>query len=188
MIKFNRQILRNILIGSSMILLSLLVTLNFFFKKPVRKKEIPNTVYVFNETKYDVEFKTKLIINKIFELDSIYIKYGYMIEPLYINGIEISAHVVKNPMFEKQYMVFMSKKLKPYHEDIVISHELQHINQFESNDLEILDVFMGIYRYKQDTLEFTLTNYSERPEEKEAYAMEDSIYNQLQILIKEYEK
>lgn len=177
--------LRNILVGAAFVLTIILIYADSL--NPKVSKEIPKTVRVFNNTEYDVEFKTKLIINKILGHDSIFIKFDYMIEPVYINEIRVSAHVVKNPMFENQYMVYITKNLKPYHEDIVLSHELQHIHQFEISDLEILDVFMGSYRYKEDTLMFGLLPYKDRPEEIDAYAKEDSIYNQLQILLKDYE-
>jgi len=183
MINVTKKI-RNFLLASSVFILLIMAYASYFYE--VKDKEIPKTVYVIDETKYNVEFKTKLIINKMFEIDSVYIKYDYMIEPLYINNVEISAHVVKNPMFENQYIVFMSKKLKPYAIDIVLSHELQHVYQFESKDLEVINLYTGTYRYKEDTLVLGTIPYSDRPEEIDAYAKEDSIYNQLQILLKEY--
>ena len=188
MVKITKRFKNILLVIGFLLMLLLLFGDLFYLKKTVVSKEIPETVYVINETEYDVSLKTKLIINKIFSHDSIYIKFDYMNEPLYIEGIEIAAHVVKNPMFENQYLVLMSKKVKPYHEDIILAHELTHVNQFEILDLEYINVFMGIYKYKDDTININEVSYKNRPDEIDAYTMEDSVFNELQILLKEYKK
>lgn len=178
---------RHMLALLGIFLLTFVIYLDLYYlKKSLRPKEIPETVHIINETKYDVDFKTKLIINRIFGYDSIYIKYDYMIEPKFIDGNEVTAHVIKDPMFDNHYIIYMSKKIKKYNEDIVLSHELIHIDQYEKNDLEMINVFNWTFRYKDDTISLIMTPYNQRLFEIDAYNLEDSVYNQLQTLIKEY--
>lgn len=179
---------KNILLVLAIVFILVLAILNVKHSPEKRSKEIPETLVVINDTKYDVELESKLILNKIFDYDSLYVRITYMPEPAYIDNIALGAYIVKSPLFENQYVVYMSKDLKISQIDLVLSHELYHLDQYEKGDLEIINVFSGLYRYKQDTILLGLIPYYERPFEKDAYAIEDSIWNELQILLKDYEK
>lgn len=143
-----------------------------------------DNLHIENNTHYNIEDKTKIILTNFFCIDSIYIKYEYMDEQLYIDKTKISAYVVKNAFFDNQYLIYVSKTLKPYYEDIMICHELIHIYQFETNQLVVVNLINSIYLYNDDTLDLHNIPYLSRQFEIDAYNMEDSIYNELQILVK----
>lgn len=181
--------LKNILLVSGFIMLILLLIGDLYFlKKYFPNKNFSKNIYVLNDTKYDVELKTKIILNKIFKYDSMYVKYVYLNEELLFGNMKISAFIVKNPMFNNQYLIYMSKDIKSYHEDIIISHELLHLKQYENCDLELINPFIGLYKYFNDTLNLNYIPYNKRPFEIDAYNSEDTIYQQLQILLKKYRK
>ena len=147
----NRK-LKNVVLVLGVIGLLLIMYGNLFLlEKEIHNKEIPKTVYIQNNTNLDVELKTKLIVNRLFNIDSIFIKYEYMGTQEYINGEEVGAYIVKNPLFENQYVIYISKTLKPYHEDIILSHEMIHLYQYESCDLVFVNIYKGTMRFKEDT-------------------------------------
>lgn len=175
---------RNILVLAGFItLLALLIGDIYYGKNEHEFKKISKNIYIENNTDYDIEFKTKLILNSILHIDSVFIKYEYMDEPRFIDGHKVGAYVVKNKFFDNQYNISLSKTLKLYHVDIIIAHELIHVQQHESFDLEIISRNLGIYIYKGDTIDTYFVPYLSRGYEIDAYEREDSVYNKLHLLL-----
>lgn len=161
-----------------------MIYLNIFIDKSTTTyKPIPNTVVVQNNTNYDIETTAKITIYNIFSIDSIFVKFDYMPTEIFIEGRKIGAYIFKNPFFDNQYVVFMSRDIKKYQKDIIIIHEMIHLNQYEIKELKFYDPIMGIFIYKEDTINMNTISYFDRPFEKDAYNMEDSIYNLMDSIL-----
>lgn len=137
---------------------------------------IPNTLVVINNTEYNLEAPTKIILNNTFSHDSLVVKFEYMPDEFTHTH---AAFVIADFFFENHYVVYMSKYLEGHRINMVLVHELIHIDQFESGDLQQHNFYTGIYIYKGDTINNDTLEHDERPFEIDAMNREEGVYYSL---------
>ena len=175
------------------LLISLVVLLvgliNYIIIKQSLREEadltFPNTVVVQNATDFEPLDKiTKAIVYNVLGYDTINITIAYIPKQLEQMGDkDIRAFIQKNIFQEHAYMVLVSKTFRASEFKMVMSHEMAHLDQYESGDLIQIDLGLEMVIYKGDTIKYVDVPYDNRPHEKDAYKQEDHIYKELEKVL-----
>jgi len=110
---------------------------------------------------------TMVILNKLMDYDTMKIN----IYPLPLiferdDKMEYFAFIVHVPFEPHRYNIFLQKNASIGKMKTVFTHELVHLQQYESGDLRTIDNYG--YVWKGDTVQFKDVEYDYRPYEKEA--------------------
>lgn len=152
-------------------------------EKNVNSFEFPSSLVVNNYTDLKrVDTVSMVILNKIFEYDSIVLNIYYMREEMKYNELEILGFIQKNPI-PHNYSVFLKKNSGKYQVMRFMSHELIHLDQMERGDLLTSINNYNYAVYKGDTIRYSIVKYKNRPFEIDAHSKDDSIYNKLFYLL-----
>lgn len=145
--------------------------------------EFPDTVVVENNTtQKNADTYSKIILNKIYEYDTIKLEIVYMTNDLSTDEIEVSGWIQQNPYEPHTYMIFMKKGALPMSVKKFLSHELIHVRQMETGDMiQIPNEPMVVY--KGDSIDFLHIPYKERPFEIEALRTENDVLKRLNRLL-----
>jgi hypothetical protein len=122
----------------------------------------------------------KVIAHHLFEYDTLTVLLTYMPPQMEsVGDIDLQAYVVKAPK-DHFYSIFLSRKLKSSELKKTLCHEFVHIRQMEKGDLIQFppDKMMSIW--KGDTIDYKLIPYDQRPEELEAFNLDDRILRDLE--------
>ena len=173
--------IKKILIALSTLLFIILLII-FLSKREKNVYTFPNTIKLYNVTNYEVDTVTKIILHKIFEIDTAEILYVYMpFESNPDDNIRFLAFIQKNKYSDKKYIIFLSRYIKSNELNRVLSHELIHLYQYHSKRLITIDE--EFYIFDGDTLNGTKIPYNKRPQEINAFKNENRILNKLDSLL-----
>lgn len=145
-------------------------------------RDIPKTIFIDNNTNYNINNFSKIIINKVLCIDTLLVHISYMPEEFEYRG-NLKAFVIKIDEFNYSYSIFLSRTLNKNIVERVISHEFAHIEQFEKKHLKQIDIHNGIYRYYGFIFDTKLIPYNFRPFEIDAFIREDEILIELQNIL-----
>jgi hypothetical protein len=143
----------------------------------------PSTILSENHTtERRADTLAMIIINKIFQFDTINVMIFYMPKEYNDDETEFIGFVQKNPFKSHAYFIFIKKGMLPISIKKILSHEMIHVEQMEKGDLiPIFDVPKMVY--KGDTIDFYNVPYDKRPFEISAFAMQDGIEKRLKELL-----
>ena len=145
------------------------------------KQTFPESVNIKNNTFYSIDTITKVLVNKVLKYDTLNVLITYVVdESPYPNpDLWIQAFVIKHPNIPKTYMIFMSSKLEDYEIPEVICHEFAHIEQFETNRLQVINQERGWYLWENKATNLAQIPYKYRIHEKDARERGDILYEKL---------
>jgi len=171
-----------ILIGVA-VLITLAVILLVRREKNINVYEYPDTILVENHTKQkNADTYAKIILNKIYEYDTIKLDIVYMVKDFSTTETEVAGWIQQNPYEPHTYMIFLKKGILPVSMKSFLSHELIQVHQMETGDLiQIPNEPMVIY--KGDSIDFHQVPYKKRLFEIEALRTEISIKKKLNQLL-----
>jgi hypothetical protein len=163
------------------IFITTIIIININKEKHKNHFTFPESVEVNNFTDYnDVDTLVMIVLNKIFNYDTISIKIYYMNADLNTDDIQIYAFIQKNPFRPHAYFIFLNKNISaPI--DKILSHELIHLKQMESGELVQETTNYSIYN--RDTIYFSKVKYFDRPYEIEAFKNENAVLHKLNNLL-----
>jgi len=171
-----------IIIGVVVLIVALLSILLIRRERNVNVYEYPDTVVVTNHTKHkNADTYSKIILNKIFEYDTITLNIYYASRDYGTEEYDVAGFIQKNPYVPHTYNVFVKKNGLPTSIKHFLSHELIHLRQMESGDLIPIDQYTQVY--KGDTISFLDTPYRERLFETEAINTQNDVLKQLNHLL-----
>ena len=171
-----------ILIGVA-VLIAVAIFLLIRREKNVNIYEFPDTLVIENHTSQkNADTYAKIILNKIYDYDTIKLDIVYQAKNLSTDEIEVAGWIQQNPFEPHTYMVFVKKGSLPVSIKKFLSHELIHLHQMEIGDMiQIPNEPMVVY--KGDTIDFHHVPYKERPFEIEALSTENDIQKKLNHLL-----
>lgn len=171
---------KKIIIGVVLFLVFVLVYFLVFRKeKEYKHYEFPSEINVVSNVDIEYADSTSMILlNKIFDIDSINLHINYMYNDLVVNEINIRAYTEK---YNDNYMVFINKNVNKSQFKRIMSHEVIHIKQMYSGDLVKIDDEK--YVWKGDTLKYKNVDYYDREYEKEAYDEQNEVLSKLNNLL-----
>ncbi len=159
------------------ILIGFIININNKILKKTNPQKIivdtPKTLVIINNTDYNIEQPTKIILNDILCRDSLAIKFEYMDEKY---RQKYSAFVIEDIFFKNQYIIYITPYLKGHKLGITLAHELIHVDQFESGNLKQYNLYKGIYIFNSDTINTNIVKYNDRPYEIDAMNREEELY------------
>jgi len=151
-------------------------------EKRINRFEFPSTMIVNNFTTHKyADTIAMVILNKIFDYDTINLNIYYSPKNLSNSEYEIIGFIQQNPFQLHSYNVFVKKGTLPTSIKTFLSHELIHLHQMELGDLVQIDYTKIVY--KNDTIYFSQAPYDKRPYEIDAYSRQDGIRKQLNNLL-----
>lgn len=176
----NRYILTFILI----IFIIIGVFFNIYYKKISNEKKtyesfnFPSTIVIKNYTNiHNIDFYTKLILHKILEIDTVNITFFYKYT------IDKFLGFIKKAPGEKNYMIFLSRKMTPIEIEVVLAHELVHLDQMERGDF--FNLPGNIVIWQGNFLDLKYIDYYLRPYEIEAFEKEFEYQNRIKEILDE---
>lgn len=138
-------------------------------RQPKVTYTFPDTLVVNNYTEYpEMDTTALLILDKILHLDTITLYIYYSPVDYNSRDLEVMGFIQKHPFIAHSYNIFVSKttQLTPKN---FLSHELAHLEQMEKGELiDVLGSSGVIKIYKGDTIHLLLTEYAQRPFERDA--------------------
>lgn len=161
-----------------------IIFLFFFMKKILTKKSFndfnfPDTLVVNNYTEHsNADTITMVLLHEIFDYDTMKVNIFDLSNFKQMRNTEFSGYIIKNRNFDKSYDIFIAKKL-PISLNKILSHEIIHLNQFETGRLKYVDDQPSKMIYEGDTIDLNSVDYYERPFEKDAFSKQSSITRQL---------
>jgi hypothetical protein len=151
-------------------------------EKRINRFEFPSTMVVNNYTTHKrADTLAMVILNKIFEYDTIKLDIVYAPQNLSNSEYEIVGFIQQNPFEPHTYMVFVKKGNLPISIKNFLSHELIHLQQMEIGDLVQIDQTKIVYQ--NDTIYFSEVPYDKRPYERDAYSRENGVRKKLNELL-----
>jgi hypothetical protein len=154
------------------------VVINVRREKRVNHFEFPSTMIVNNyTTEKRADTLAMIILNKIFQYDTMRLDIVYAPQNLSNNEYEIAGFIKKNPFELNTYIIFIKKGRLPISIKKFLSHELIHLRQMEIGDLIQIDQTKIVYQ--NNTIYFSDVPYNNRPYEFNAFLIEDGILKSL---------
>jgi hypothetical protein len=151
-------------------------------EKRINRFEFPSTMIVNNFTTHKyADTIAMVILNKIFDYDTINLNIYYSPKNMSNAEYEIIGFIQQNPFQPHSYNVFVKKGTLPTSIKTFLSHELIHLHQMELGDLVQIDYTKIVY--KSDTIYFSQVPYDKRPYEIDAYSRQDGIHKRLNKLL-----
>jgi len=151
-------------------------------EKNINQFEFPSTLIVKNHTtQKGADTLAMLILNRIFDYDTIKLDIVYI--PKNLNNLEfnIVGFIQKNQFKSHTYMIFIKKGILPVSIKNFLSHELVHLHQMEIGDLIQIDETKIVYQ--NDTIYFSEVPYNQRPYEIDAISKENEIRKRLDQIL-----
>ena len=159
-----------ILVGFVILLMLLLVARGI--ERSMREEiiiDVPATIVVENNTRFDVTNLIHAISHELFGLDTLKIDiYDLPTNLEKMGELSLQAYVAKNPHEDHSYMIYLSRNIRGSIKNVII-HELIHIKQMEDGELVQFPPGIKFVIWKGDTINFE-RDYSIRPYEIEAYS------------------
>lgn len=177
----NRYILTFVII--IFIIIGAFFNINLFKKISKEKRtyesfNFPSTIVLKNYTDIDnIDFYIKLILHKILEIDTVNITFFYTYSKNEYLGF------IKKAPGEKNYIIFLSRKITPIEIEIVLAHELVHLDQMERGDF--FDLPGNIVLWQGKFLNLKYIDYYLRPYEIEAFKKEFEYQNRIKEILNE---
>lgn len=171
---------KKMIIGVVLFLVFVLVYFLVFRKeKEYKHYEFPSEINVYSNVNIEyADSLTMILLNKVFDIDTINLYINYMYKDLVINEINIKAYTEK---YNDNYIVFLNKNMNKSEFKKIMSHEVIHIKQMYDGDLIIID--NEKYIWKGDTLNYKNVDYYDREYEKEAYDKQSRVLSELNNLL-----
>jgi hypothetical protein len=143
----------------------------------------PKTLVVNNYTNDKLADTVALIIlNKIMKYDTMTINIYKIRDNYDTEEFNFVSYITKIPFKKHEYIIFLKNDLFLDYTKTVLSHELVHLDQYESGRLKIME---DGYEWMNITTKFKDENYLERPYELEAFKKQNDIKKKLnKIFIK----
>lgn len=168
-----------IIIGVIVVIIAIVTFLLIRREKNVNIYEHPSTLVVENYTKHkNAVSYSKIILNKIYDYDTINLKIYYSPIDFSTDEYEIAGFIQKAQFVDNTYLIFVKKGTLPIPIKSLLSHELIHLHQMEIGDLIQTQNAQNIV-YKGDTIVFADTPYEERAYEIDAISKENSVRKKL---------
>ena len=148
-------------------------------EKNVNTYDHPQTLVVNNYTTHkNTDTYSKIILNKIYNYDTINLNVYYTSRDYGTDEIEVAGFIQKNPFEAHSYNIFVKKGSLPISVKKFLSHELIHLHQMEIGDLVPLQSDSMIV-YMGDTIIYKDVKYIDRPHEINALQTEGKIFREL---------
>ena len=172
-----------LIIGIVVLVITLLVILLVRRERNINIYEYPDSLVVNNHTTHkNADTYSKLILNKIYEYDTINLNIYYASRDYGTDEIDVAGFIQKNPFEAHQYNIFLKKGGLPMSTKSFLSHELIHLHQMETGDLTpTQDPFTMIYI--GDTISLLDVTYTNRPYEADAFHHEGKVLKELNRLL-----
>jgi len=172
-----------IIIGVVVLVITLLVVLLVRRERNVNTYDYPETLVVTNHTTHkNADTYSKIILNKIYDYDTITLNIYYEPKDYGSDEIEVAGFIQKNPFEPHHYNIFLNKAGLPISIKGFLSHELTHLHQMEIGDLVPLQDTLAMI-YQGDTIWLLETTYPNRAYEINALDNQDAIYRELNQLL-----
>ena len=172
------RVILNSIIGVLLIVIVMIQIQNS--QKIIIKQTFPESVNIQNNTFYKIDTIAKVLANKILGYDSINVLLAYMVEERsYGPDMKVFAYVIKLQHKPNTYIIFLSKNIAEDKMTSIIAHEFAHIEQFESDSLQIIDQNKGWYLWKQKAINLSRIPYFQRDHEEEARNRSKELYKEL---------
>ena len=172
------------------IIISAIFLIKYFNKryqekiKIERKFDFPKTISINNTTHYkNYDTTLMIIINKIFKHDTIHLDVYYVNNFLINDKFDIKAHIIKHYFIPHTYMLFLNKNLNDMEILTILTHEMIHLHQYETNTLKI-STESDYYIYDNDTNRMIDVPYLDRLYEIDAYQLTEEIMRKYLEIIK----
>lgn len=164
------------------LLIILFYIINRISRKEYNSFSFPSTMIVKNYSNNRMSDTISMIIlNKIMNIDTILIE----IYPIKINidtdDYIIDGFLIKDKFNKHNYDLFLKNDVDFKTLKIIISHEMIHLTQYESNRLDIIN--NDIFIWDNSVISFSDIDYMDRPYEIEAFKNTNKIYKQLNDLL-----
>lgn len=173
-----------LIIGVIVLVMTLVVILLVRRERNVNVYEHPTTLVVNNLTDHkNADTYSKIILNKIYDYDTIILNIYYEPRDYGTNEIDVAGFIQKNPFEPHYYNIFMKKGGLPTSVKNFLSHELIHLNQMEIGDLIPLFNNDSMIVYKGDTIVYKDVEYQRRPYEMDAMQKDGNVYKELNHLL-----
>ena len=158
------------------------VVVNIRREKRINHFEFPITMIAKNYTTHKrADTLAMVILNKMFQYDTIKLDIVYAPQNLSNSEYEIAGFIQKNPYEPHAYLIFVKKGTLPTSIKNFLSHELVHLQQMEIGDLIQIDQTKIVYR--NNTIYFSEVPYDKRPYEFDAFSKENGIRKKLNELL-----
>lgn len=172
----NKKIIISVVLFLVFVLVCFLV---FRKEKEYKHYEFPPELNVYSNV--DIEYSdslTMILLNKVFDINTINLYINYMYRDLVINGINIRAYTEK---YNDKYIIFLNKNINKSEFKKIMCHEVIHIKQMYDGDL--IKINNEKYIWKGDTFKYNNVDYYDREYEKEAYDKQSKVLNELNDLL-----
>lgn len=143
----------------------------------------PKSLVVLNYTHYEIDTLTKTILYNVLGYDRVLVEFKYMPDELIYGAYILKGHIVKDLEHSHSYTVYVSKYLREIEFIPFITHELIHLDQFETGELIQPSVFTNYMIYKGDTINLLQTSYQNRDYEINAFERENEVFLALKELL-----
>jgi len=164
------------------VVITIAVVVNARREKRINHFEFPSTMVVNNYTTHKrADTLAMVILNKIYDYDTINLNIFYAPKHLSSNEYELIGFIQKNQFQPHSYNIFVKRGTLPVSIKSFLSHELIHLNQMETGELVQIDYVKIVH--KGDTIYFSDVPYEERLYEIEAFGKEGNISRQLNKLL-----
>ncbi|MFW6310694.1 MAG: hypothetical protein ACOC1K_00500 [Nanoarchaeota archaeon] len=141
---------------------------------------IPSTVKVTNTTDYKLDTIIGVLSSHIFEYDTLSVKVYYMSINILYEDFHFKAFIQKNPFYDKEYFIFISRGLSDNELKKSLSHEFVHIDQMERGDL----IISGLKAYwKGEEIDLNNVHYMDRGFEIEAHNKQKEVLRKLNKIL-----
>jgi hypothetical protein len=172
-----------LVIGIVVLVITLLVILLVRRERNVNVYEYPETLVVNNYTSNkNADTYSKIILNKIYDYDTINLNIYYAPRDLSTDEIEVAGFIQKNPFEVHHYNIFMKKGGLPTSLKNFLSHELIHLHQMEIGELIPMQDPLTMV-YMSDTISLLAVPYANRPYEIIALKNQGTVYKKLNKLL-----
>jgi hypothetical protein len=151
-------------------------------RREYQQHEFPSTLVVDNHTHHNyVDTMSMIILNKIFNIDTVNLAITYTPSHLFHPTHDIQGFIYKCPPIFSCYTLFMRERGLTTSIKRLIAHEMIHVNQMERGELVIITDTLVVYL--GDTINLLKTPYEQRRFEIDARRAEKSVLRELNALL-----
>ena len=182
----NERTVRNwLIVGIIVVILAFIFVITE--KKPEKQTlSFDSSLKVENySSKSYVDTLVLVVLDKIFEYDSITVLIHDMPIPMQDETHSVAGFITRNPFQPNVYYLFVDVQNTQVSNERLVAHEMIHLRQYEDGRLKVLPNNKGMI-FDGDTIIYELLSYENRPYEVEASMGEIEIAREMRYLIYGY--